>query len=62
MLVRLKHEKHGFHIVYTPTELKYCLERGWTEDVPEVPKDRNVISLKKGGKCQSAPIPNSRQP
>jgi len=43
MLVRLIHEKHGEHIVYTPFELDKCLANGWKvkpEPVPAVEKRR----------------------
>lgn len=51
MQVRMKHEKHGFHIAYTPAEVEHCKKHGWVECVDEPKKDeRKVISLKKADK------------
>ena len=31
MIIKLKHEKHGFHHVYSLDELAKCKSAGWTE-------------------------------
>lgn len=58
MIVRIKHEKHGFHHVYTPQELEKAKLNGWVEDIEPTPKQ--TVKLKKGDKCQSQPILSSK--
>ncbi len=41
MIIALRHEEHGVHIVYSENEVKDCLANGWVRD--------NVLSSELSG-------------
>lgn len=50
MLIKLRHEKHGFTHAYTPLELERLLAQGWVKDEEDKPAEeakRPILHLPK---------------
>lgn len=41
-MIRMKHEKHGFHIAYNNNEVAYLENLGWTKEAEEEKEEKPV--------------------